>query len=69
MAQNRITLKDVAEHSGYSLRTVKKVFNDSEGVSKKARTKITASAEALNYKFDAGYFNDLNENFVVFFMA
>ncbi|HBR03702.1 MAG TPA: hypothetical protein DD738_13955 [Ruminiclostridium sp.] len=52
MAQNRITLKDVAEHSGYSLRTVKKVFNDSEGVSKKARTKITASAEALNYKFN-----------------
>lgn len=53
MAQNRITLKDVAEHAGYSLRTVKKVFNNhSEGVSEKARAKILESAEALDYKFN-----------------
>ncbi|NLN04152.1 MAG: substrate-binding domain-containing protein [Clostridiaceae bacterium] len=51
MAQ-RVTLKDVAEHSGYSLRTVKKVFNNQTGVSEKARKKILKSAEILDYKFN-----------------
>lgn len=53
MAQSRVTLKDVAEHAGYSLRTVKKVFNNhSGGVSEKARTKILESADILDYKFN-----------------
>ncbi len=53
MAQNRVTLKDVAEHSGYSLRTVKKVFNNNaQGVSEKARSKILKSAKVLDYRFN-----------------
>lgn len=47
---------------------------DSLGVAnldKRVTTNYNAKAEFFNnfYKFDAGYFNDLNENFVVFFMA
>ena len=47
---------------------------DSLGVSnlnRRVTTNYNAKAEFYNnyYKFDAGYFNDLNENFVVFFMA
>lgn len=47
---------------------------DSLGVSNLSRrvtTNYNAKAEFYNnyYKFDAGYFNDLNENFVVFFLA
>lgn len=46
---------------------------DSLGVSnlnRRVTTNYNAKAEFYNnyYKFDAGYFNDLNENFVVFFM-
>ena len=38
---------------------------------KRVTTNYNAKAEFFNnfYKFDAGYFNDLNENFVVFFIA
>jgi len=38
---------------------------------RRVTTNYNAKAEFYNnyYKFDAGYFNDLNENFVVFFMA
>ena len=47
---------------------------DSMGVSnldKRVTTNYNAKAEFFNnyYKFEAGYFNDLNENFVVFFVA
>ena len=47
---------------------------DSLGVSnldKRVTTAYNAKAEFFNnfYKFDAGYFNDFNENFVVFFVA
>ena len=52
------------------------VMFDSEalGVSnlnKRVTTNYNAKADFFNnfYKFDAGYFNDLNENFVVFFVA
>ena len=46
---------------------------DSLGVSnlnRRVTTNYNAKAEFYNnyYKFDAGYFNDLNENFVVFFL-
>lgn len=38
---------------------------------KRVTTNYNAKAEFFNnyYKFEAGYFNDLNENFVVFFIA
>ena len=38
---------------------------------KRVTTNYNAKAEFFNnyYKFEAGYFNDLNENFVVFFVA
>lgn len=38
---------------------------------RRVTTNYNAKAEFYNnwYKFDAGYFNDLNENFVVFFVA
>lgn len=38
---------------------------------KRVTTNYNAKAEFFNnyYKFDAGYFNDINENFVVFFVA
>lgn len=47
---------------------------DSLGVTnldRRVTTNYNAKAEFFNnyYKFDAGYFNDLNENFVVFFIA
>lgn len=47
---------------------------DSMGVcnlDKRVTTNYNAKAEFFNnyYKFEAGYFNDLNENFVVFFVA
>ena len=47
---------------------------DAIGVSnlnRRVTTNYNAKAEFYTnfYKFDAGYFNDLNENFVVFFMA
>ena len=47
---------------------------DSMGVAnldKRVTTNYNAKAEFFNnyYKFEAGYFNDLNENFVVFFVA
>lgn len=47
---------------------------DSLGVTnldKRVTTNYNAKAEFFNnyYKFDAGYFNDTNENFVVFFIA
>ena len=47
---------------------------DSMGVcnsDRRVTTNYNAKAEFFNnyYKFDASYFNDLNENFVVFFVA
>ena len=47
---------------------------DALGVSnldRRVTTQYNAKAEFTNYfyKHDAGYFNDLNENFVVFFVA
>ena len=47
---------------------------DSLGVTnldRRVTTNYNAKAEFYNnyYKFDTGYFNDLNENFIVFFMA
>ena len=40
-------------------------------IDKRVNTDYNSKAEFTNYffKFEAGYFNDLNENFVVFFVA
>lgn len=40
-------------------------------MNRRVTTNYNPKAEFFNnwYKFDAGYFNDLNENFVVFFVA
>lgn len=50
MKANRATLKDVAEKSGYALRTVKKVMGGTESVNGKTRIDILKAAEELNYK-------------------
>ena len=47
---------------------------DSLGVTnldRRVTSQYNAKAEFFNnwFKFDAGYFNDMNENFVVFFVA
>ena len=49
-ADKRITLKDVSEYSGYSLRTVKKAMGNTEYVSYEVRKAVHKAAEVLNYK-------------------
>lgn len=44
-----VTLKDVAERSGFSLRTVKKVFQGDGGVRPQTREHILAAASELGY--------------------
>jgi len=46
----RVTLKDVAEKSGYSLRTVKKVIGGREYVSDSVKAKVLAASRDLQYK-------------------
>lgn len=48
MRRNRVTLQDVAERSGYSLRTVKKVIAN-EKVREKTRKEIMLVLEELQY--------------------
>lgn len=51
MNNKTVTLKDVAEHSGYSLRTVKKVFSgDTDGVRIKTKEHILKVGNNLGYK-------------------
>lgn len=47
--KTRATLKDVAERSGYGLRTVKKVINNDPNVSSKSKTAIMRAMSDLNY--------------------
>lgn len=49
MEEKRPTLKDVAERSGYALRTVKKVMNGKETVREKTREGVLRAAEELHY--------------------
>jgi len=49
MSEERPTLKDIAERSGYALRTVKKVFSGTEPVGDKTRHVILETAAALKY--------------------
>lgn len=49
MKSSRPTLKDVAERSGYALRTVKKVLSGDANVREKTRASVLAAAEELQY--------------------
>lgn len=49
MRSSRPTLKDVAERSGYALRTVKKVLSGDTSVREKTRLSVMAAAEELHY--------------------
>lgn len=48
MRRNRVTLQDIADRSGYSLRTVKKVLAD-EKVREKTRKEVMLVVEELQY--------------------
>jgi|LSQX01.1.fsa_nt_gb LacI family transcriptional regulator len=50
MEKYRATLKDVAEKSGFALRTVKKVMSGTETVSEKTRLAVMHAAKELNYQ-------------------
>lgn len=50
MAGKRPTLKDVAERSGYALRTVKKVMSGETNVRETTREAVLNAAKELNYK-------------------
>ena len=45
----RVTLKDVAEKSGYSYATVSRVIANQDNVSEKARRRILNVLEELDY--------------------
>ena len=45
----KVTLKDIAEETGYSISTVSRVLNGSGKMSTKARRQIVQSAKKLNY--------------------
>jgi DNA-binding LacI/PurR family transcriptional regulator len=45
----KVTLKDIAEETGYSISTVSRVLNGSDKISKKARREIYHSAKRLEY--------------------
>jgi len=49
MSAERPTLKDVANRSGYGLRTVKKVMSGQPGVREQTRERILQVARELNY--------------------
>ncbi len=50
MDGTRATLKDVAEKSGYALRTVKKVMSGQGNAGEKTRIEVLRAAEELNYQ-------------------
>ena len=50
MAAKRATLKDVAERSGYALRTVKNVVAGKSSVGGPVREAVLKAMEELNYK-------------------
>lgn len=45
----KVTLKDIAEDTGYSISTVSRVLNGSDKISSKTTRKIYRSAQRLNY--------------------
>ena len=72
---SKINVKTASNHTIEASGILAIMFDrDALGVSnldRRVTTSYNAKAEFFNnfYKFDAGYFNDFNENFVVFFVA
>ena len=72
---SKINVKTANNHTIEATGILAIMFDrDALGVSnldRRVTTSYNAKAEFFNnfYKFDAGYFNDFNENFVVFFVA
>lgn len=52
MQEKRVTLKDVARESGYSLMTVSYALRGSQKIPAKTRAKVEAAAEKLGYQPD-----------------
>jgi len=46
----KVTLKDIAEDTGFSISTVSRVLNDSDKISSETQEKVIASAVKLGYK-------------------
>ncbi len=46
----KVTLKDIADDTGYSVSTVSRVLNGSDKISSKTRDEVLESAERFNYK-------------------
>lgn len=46
----KVTLKDIADDTGYSVSTVSRVLNGSDKISSKTREEVLKSAERYNYK-------------------
>lgn len=49
MEEKRVTLKDIAQASGYSLVSVHRAMNNKEGVSKSVKQKILSVASEMGY--------------------
>ena len=47
----KVTMKDIAERTGYSISTVSRVLSNSSRISNKAKEEIFQAARKLNYKF------------------
>ncbi len=52
MANKRVTLKDIAEKTGFTINTVSHALKDMNDVSKKTKTLIRKAAKELNYVGD-----------------
>lgn len=50
----KITLKDIARETGYSISTISRVLSDSGKISQKTRDEVLSAAKRLNYPF-AGF--------------
>lgn len=46
----KVTMKDIAKASGWSLGTVSRVLSDTAGVNEKARIEVLEAAQKLNYQ-------------------
>lgn len=46
----KTTLKDIADHTGYSISTVSRVLNKSSRISEKTKTEVLNAARQLDYK-------------------
>ncbi len=50
MTRKSVTIRDVAQLSGFSIKTVSRVLNDEPHVRSSTREKVMAAAEALDYR-------------------